>query len=837
MAIRLGRVEVNRRAAWVIPTALAAAVTAYLAWGAWVSAHDPQWPYRSQVWWRTWLRPGNDRALLVAIAVWLVALAWYWWPRRLQPPLVGMATVVSMVLIGGVLSTAALIPCRGGQTKTAVVAWLLGLYLGNAPSVYGQPGSCPGQPPLALQLGEVVCLGATLVGVVGAAAVLWRGPVSRLRARAVRDATVFTGLDPMTLPLLQRLAQTRRPARIIVIEPDSNHPMLDEARATGARVMIGDPTSSRVLQPVLAGWHGCALSYLYALRQDVQENEAVLAAAQPILLRYRPHPERLPHLIARIDDPRHADHWRGWRCGTSSRWLEDALSAQESTACALVNEIFRTRARQLLLCGDSTLALAILLELARRAWERRGLIDAAALGHAAHPEATGPGQAGSDATSPDAAADDAGPHELAPLPVERVVLVDRRSEDLRREYLATSPHYMAGTLPDVTARPDPWKDQLLAMLDGMTPGEAAETAVVIADALSEDGIHEAGRVARLHPGIPVFVPASDGAGASGAIFDRLRPFQRTLLVDGQVLEDTWTRVARHWHECYRLRHPPVPGEPRTFTGRPWAELDDFIRQDNILELRSVMTEVVARGNRRWVPRRAVLPGSFIELNDRELEEIARAEHTRWYQRRLKAGWTAGGGRTGTGTAAGNGAVTGNARVNARVVPWDDLPAEYRASNVEYLRSQLAQLEGVGFMPIVPEGGPDGAAEFERTGVVRAKQLQAHRRWTSRSGDELCGDAGDWRVVDDGNDERTVRDLEFRASHEPLGGELWRRVGTFSAWRVSDRLVLRTMEGRGIAQAGDWVVEGHWGARWPVTDEQFRRTYKAKPDENGAVDAS
>ena len=809
MAIRLGRVEVNRRAAWVLPAALGVAVTGYLAWGAWVSAHDPKWPYASPVWWRAWLQPDSDRTLLVAIAVWLLAWLLYWWPRRLQPPLVTMAAIVSMVLIGGVLSTASLIPCRGGQTKTAVVAWLLGLYLGNAPSVYGQPGACPGQPPLALQLGEVVCLGATLVGALAAAAVLWRKPWSRLRARAVSDATVFTGLDAMTMPVLQQLARTGRPSRIIVIEPDITHPLLDEARATGARIMIGDPASGRVLQPVLAGWRGCALSYLYALRQDVHENEAVLATAHRILCRYRPHPERQPHLIARIDDPRHANHWRGWRCGTSIQWFEDALSAQEATASALVNEIFRIRARQLLLCGDSTLALAILLELARRSWERRGLIDAAAAGRAAYPDAIHPADASET--------NGAGPHTLAPHPIEHVLLMDRRAEDLRREYLATSAHCIAGAPPEVTARPHPWKEQLLATLDAMLPDAALETAVVIADALSEDGMHEAGRVARLHPGVPVFVLTSDGAGSNGAIFDLLHPFQRTLLVDGEALEDTWTRVARHWHECYRLRRPPVPGDPKTHTGRSWGDLDDFIRQDNILQLRSVMTAVVARG-RRWVPRRAVPPGSFIELSERDLEEIARAEHARWYRRRLAAGWTAG----GPGS-------NGNARVNARVVPWNDLPPEYRASNIEYLRSQLAQLESVGFMPIVPEGGPPEAAVFERVGVVQARQLQARRRWTRRPGDELSGGPGDWHVTDDGREERTVRDVDFRASHELLGGARWRRTGTYSAWQVTEQLTLRTMEGRAIAQAGDWVVEGHRGQRWPVTDEQFRRTYKIKTD--------
>jgi hypothetical protein len=209
--------------------------------------------------------------------------------------------------------------------------------------------------------------------------------------------------------------------------------------------------------------------------------------------------------------------------------------------------------------------------------------------------------------------------------------------------------------------------------------------------------------------------------------------------------------------------------------RPWEGLDDLIRQDDIPQLRSLMTAVAARG-RRWAPRRAVAPGSFIELTDQDLAEAA------------------------------------------------------RASSIGHVRAQLAQLESAGFVPVVPEGGPSEAAVFERVGVVQARQLRARQRWTRRSGDELCGDPGDWRVTDDGDHERTVRDPQFRASHEPLGGEHWRRTGTYSAWQVREKLVLRTMEGRATAEAGDWVVEGHQGERWPVTDEQFRRTYRMKQDE-------
>jgi hypothetical protein len=162
------------------------------------------------------------------------------------------------------------------------------------------------------------------------------------------------------------------------------------------------------------------------------------------------------------------------------------------------------------------------------------------------------------------------------------------------------------------------------------------------------------------------------------------------------------------------------------------------------------------------------------------------------------------------------------------VPWAALPAEDRAAIIDYHRSQLAQLEDVGFVPIVPEGGPPEAAEFLRVGTVQAERLHVRRPWIRRSGDDLSGDAGDWRVIDDRGNERTVRDSEFLDSHEPLDGKRWRRTGTYHAWQVSEDLVLRTMEGRATARPGDWVVEGHRGERWPVTDEQFRRTYLIKP---------
>ena len=166
----------------------------------------------------------------------------------------------------------------------------------------------------------------------------------------------------------------------------------------------------------------------------------------------------------------------------------------------------------------------------------------------------------------------------------------------------------------------------------MESATADSTAVVIAETISEDGIHKAGRAARLHANVPVFVLTSEGEGVTGAIFDRLQPFQRVLVVKrprprrtrvdapgpgtGTSASGCGTRPSL----AIRCRRPGAPGQT-------WTR---FFQEDNILQLRSILTEVAACG-RRWVPARAVQRGSFIELSDRDLETIARAEHARWYR--------------------------------------------------------------------------------------------------------------------------------------------------------------------------------------------------------------
>jgi hypothetical protein len=791
-----------RNHVWVLPAALAAAAIGLLCWDAWRYGYNPQWLAHGHAWWRAALQPDQNWTLLVTMTLGLACLGGFWLPRRRQRLPIGLIVVVVMVGVAAVLGTAAYVPCRGRMSATGVMFWILQLYVGQPPNIYQNvyPGTaaCFGPPPLGLQLGQLDGLGATLIGAIAVASVLWRMPFEQLRSRFASDATVFTGLDPMTFPLLKQLTKgTRRPRNIIIIEPDGANPLLEEAKLTGARVVIGDPTSSRLLKPIICGVRGCALSRLYALGAKVQDNEAVVMAAGQILRRYQPDPNRQPHLVALVEDPRHADAWRGSHGGASAIWFEDALSAAESTACDLVGRVLATSARELLLCGDSSLALAILSELARRSWEHAEL-GRAETAHGGQP----PGL----------------PPRSAPLPVRRVQLLDPRSDDLLREYVACVPRAIREAGPDVVPRAAEWQSRLLRTLDAIGPAAARQTAVIIVDDdRRENGSHEAGRVGRLHPETPVFVLASPGDGIIRPIFGQLHPFERGLLVNGELPDDSWTRVARHWHECYRRSYPVPPGDPRTATRLPWAELDAFTRDDNILLLRSILTQVAALG-REWVPVRHVPVGSFIELSDRDLDDVAAAEHNRWYRRRVAAGWSAVIGDKG---AAGP--------TNKLAVPWAELPADERAKRGEDVKTQIAQLEDVGFLPIVPAGGPPEAASFERIGLVQATQLNEPLAWATHAGEQMQGESGDWRVIDSAEQPRTVSDSDFRSSHEPLGSGRWRRVGTFRAWQVRETVVIRTKEGRATARPGDWVVEAPGRERWPVTDDQFQLSYRPRPD--------
>lgn len=792
------------RVAWVPPAIGTALLIGALSWGALESADNPAWLAGHQ-WWRAALRPDAGWTLPVLSGLWLAALALYWWPRRHHNSNASVLALLSMVIGGVTLAEASFLPCAGGQAPgVAPLSWVLMLFTGSLEPRFGSGTGCPGQLPLALQFARILCLGATFVGVAAAATVLWRREIDRQKTRFLGELMTVTGLDEMTVALLSKFVAESSGRRVVLVEPDPNHPLLEEVRATGARVIIADPKSPDALRPVLIHLGKPAARWMFALHPGSQDNEEILGAARAVLAASTRHAEHHPVLVARIDDPRHADTWRGEHISAHHPWLEDALSPCETTAVFAARAVLARHARTLVLCGDTTLALAILIEAARCAWERNELRAADAAGR---PQAQ------------------AGDGQFAAI----LVMADR-AEDLRREFAATVTPQLRDALPSVTAMPRPWRSSLLAFLDSLPAQDAANCVVMITDEAIPEGTHEAGRVARLHPRTVVYVQSVDSIGGADVVFDNLHQFRTGFLVDGVLPVDTWTRLARHNHEYYRLRWPVPAGNPASPARQPWDDLPPFYREDNVRQVRQVLTSVVELG-RVWRPLRAVPAGSIVELTESELTELARAEHARWYARRAAANWRPPGTEHPGGAVArlpgmSRRAVADDTRVNPSMVPWDALPEARQRQNVQHIASILAQLEVIGYAAVLPDGGPPRAQAFQRCGDVRAVRLTAPRTWTTGNGSGLRAEAGDWQVCDEHGHERTVSDAAFRASHQPLGGDRWLRTGTIRAWRVTEVTTVRTLEGTAVAIAGDWIAEGHHGERWPVSADHFEHSYLA-----------
>ena len=115
--------------------------------------------------------------------------------------------------------------------------------------------------------------------------------------------------------------------------------------------------------------------------------------------------------------------------------------------------------------------------------------------------------------------------------------------------------------------------------------------------------------------------------------------------------------------------------------------------------------------------------------------------------------------------------------------------------------------------------------FTRSGVVDAHRLTRPLNWTNGSGDRLRGEIGDWLVTSPEGSRRTVTDGQFRASHEPVSDDLWRRRGEVTAEQVVVKTDVITREGPATAHPGDWVVTSQDGWSWPVRDAVFRASYE------------
>ena len=390
------------RLAW-LPFGLVAVALLTLA----VVAAEPSAPVDGVF---TWFQPGNQWTSTLVIAAWTATLIAYAWPRRGEGRAFGVLAVVglaSIAMIGGLASFAA----RSG-TEDVVLTPLwrtLRLFTGDPAEPLWEGGAGGLLVPVALQVARFAAVAATFSTAALAAYVLWRRQATRLRMRFATFDDLVIGADDDGGALVREMLADRQPGRSIgvVVRPGTSQDVVRELSDSGSLVTELDVSGDRakdVLAPFITKpswrrprtWLGptaadlaVAVDRIYVLAGDVDEATSVTDYVLGALAEAsRAARDTYAQVVVGLHDIDDAHELRTARLRTHEHVAVDAVTAVEATATEQVGRILREtkssmRAGEtltLLICGDTALTRAVLLEVDRRAREDEYLLGALAAG-------------------------------------------------------------------------------------------------------------------------------------------------------------------------------------------------------------------------------------------------------------------------------------------------------------------------------------------------------------------------------------------------------------------------------------------------------------------------
>lgn len=745
-------------------------------------------------------------------------------PVRAGTPLLILA---AMAVSAAILGLASFWRCHGGQSPILTpLSWTLALFLGTVESVYSpdiDPGTYCGtqQFPVALELARLLAIGTTLSTALLAALTLFRSQLDRIAIRRARDLTVVVGLDDDTLPLVTAVARRMAPSQtLVVITSDAKRSCVSEVRQLGARIRELPLTDTQGLTDLRLWKH---LKRLYLLSEDPVQNEYRLRAIDTAMDALGADEARLP-LTVRIDDPWHAEVWRrsflesrdpSVTTGSGTlRWVADAVGKYESTANRVARHLVRRNPARpspdtVLLVGVHRLTYALTSELAQMQREQTVYDD---------PDRTLPSRV--IVMAPDAAG----------------FLDDHQ---LRQQRIA--PGAMALAVESVNAVPS-----VEAVME-LVGDEQQRFAVVLTDPSFEQyGTRLASRCTKL---LIYQATRATSTLSNSSTVGRLYPFPIAMAVDEDAPQDAWERAAQLIHERYRANNKAHGWPIAEDVDHDWSSLPAVYQQQNRRQVTHTLALVESVGH-SWNtldhPPAAPLPDSFPDMDRAEkfrilnftpetVEKMIAAEHESWRNLFLNHGWRYSERRDD------------KAKLHNRLLSWPELLEQDRETlrELEMLRGKglpspekvefhqtraenslidtLLTLRSLGYRSIPKDTGD--WRWFRRVGQVAAELRNYAWTWKTGAGDQMQAEAGDWAVIDDSGQERSVAPESFSASYELIEGNRYRRKGIFRARQVEVQETIGTDEGDAVAHIGDWIVEGVHGELWPVPADRFEATYE------------
>lgn len=662
------------------------------------------------------------------------------------------------------------LPCPGdGPPVWDAFSSTISLFLGSFDKPFGPGEVCSYPTPVGMHIARGLALLATASGATSVMLSLSRSQLDRVAARRARTLTIVTGLDDRSWELVERLAPSL-PAghRAALLAPDLEPATSERARAAGMLVVRADADDP------LGGRRGIRLERIdkvFLLAADDGWNRSRVEQIQSLLAGT---PRQAPlTVVARIDDPWHADEWRKRLVG-DPRVAADAVGLYEATSGALIVRLRQARPERLLIVGDAPLTLALCTELSQLGRELQFLGDEAAL--------------------------------------PAVTVLAERAGELVDDHRVLQRRFAFDPLAVTAVDAEP---RLAAALEWL--GDGTGCAVVITRPDTRLGTQLGIRL----PTLAVFEAVSDTVAATAET-----PTVGALVSFGLSLAtpqaDAWERAARLIHERYRRRHP---GAARAV---PWEELPEFYRQSNRRQLGVVRSELVAIG-RTWRPssaepdqattrdadpHRSIEDGlAVFDLSLAELTQLARAEHQSWLAHYRDAGWSYATTRDDA------------ARRHPDLLEWEALPSGRREVAMTGVVDTLFQLRALGHRAVRPATEQPAWQRYRRFGMVRATQLTEPHPWRTATGETLVGQPGDWLVTDAAGSVRTVTDASFRATHLRQDGDRWQRTSEVDARPVRPGERVETQEGPTTAGADGWVVRDSDGNQWIVPEAKFQESYR------------